>query len=418
VLALHLNKIIMQASQVFRSLRHRNFALFFSGQLISRIGMWMQRTAVIWVVYSITHSAFMIGVATFAEQFPSFVFSIRGGIIADLRNRYKVLMATQVLSALQAVLLTAFAFSGNDNITVILALSAFLGIVNAYDVPVRQSMINEIIEDKEDLPNAVALNSSLNTLARLAGPAMAGFVIAYYGAACCFLSNAISFIAVIGAIAAMRLPKEEQAPAKKKSGGNLKAAIAYLKNNKPIADVIWISAFSNLFVLSYVTLLPVYAKDIFKGDATTYGLLNSAVGVGAVVGSLYLAMLGGQTNFRKILLASTFLLGISLLLFAYTTNLYLSLVCSALGGFSAICQTSVLVTIVQSETEAAFRGRVVSFIVMAIFGMLPLGSLLVGYLAPIAGAPLTILLQGLIAIVIGFAFYKNLSTTQISKNSK
>jgi len=407
----------MQISEVFRSLRSRNFALFFSGQLISRIGMWMQRTAVIWVVYTITHSVFMIGVATFAEQFPSFIFSVRGGIIADKYNRYKVLMLTQTLSAVQAVLLTVFTFSGNYNIPLILGLSVFLGIVNAYDVPVRQSMINEIVENKDDLANAIALNSSLNTLARLIGPALSGFVLAKYGADYCFLANAISFIAVIAAIAAMRFPGNTFVVRKTKSKGQFKEAIAYLKENKPIATVIWIAALSSFFVMSYITLLPVYAKDIFKGNAATYGWLNSAIGVGAFAGSFYLAALSNEANFRKVLLLNTFLLGVSLLLFAYSGNLFLSLVFSVIGGFSSICQMAVIITIVQRETDNQFRGRIISFIAMAMFGMLPLGSLLVGYLAPIAGAPLTSFVQGIIEVIIGIIFYKNLNGTFKLKQS-
>jgi MFS family permease len=373
--------------------------------------MWMQRTAVIWVVYSITHSAFMIGMTTFAEQFPSFLFSIRGGIIADKYNRYKVLMLTQVLSALQAVILSAFAFSGNYNIALILTLSVFLGIVNAYDVPVRQSMINEIIEHKEDLSNAISLNSSLNNLARLIGPALSGFVLAKYGADYCFLSNAVSFLAVIAAIAAMRLPKEEAITQQARMKGNFKEAIDYLKENKQIATIIWIAALFSFFVLPYVTLLPVYAKDIFKGDATTFGWLNSAVGIGAFAGTFYLASLTRIAVFRKVLLVNTFLLGVSLMLFAYSNNLYLSLLFAVMGGLSSICQSSTIMTIVQSETNNRFRGRIVSFIVMAMFGMLPLGSLLVGYLAPITGVKLTIFIQGIFGIAIGILFYKKLINT-------
>lgn len=401
----------MLLSGTFRSLKLRNFSLFFWGQLVSRVGMWMQRTAVIWVVYTITHSAFMIGVATFAEQFPSFLFSIRGGIIADKYDRYKVILLTQSLSALQAVLLTVFAFAGNYNIWMILGLSVFLGIVNAYDVPVRQSMVNEIIENKNYLSNAIALNSSLNTLARLIGPALSGFLLASYGAAYCFLANAISFIAVIGSILAMHYPTIENAVHITKSRGNFKAATDHLKANKHLATIIWITALSSFFVLSYITLLPVYAKDIFKGDATTYGWLNSSLGVGAIVGSLYMAALNKRANFRKILFVNTIVTGISLLLFAYSHNFYLSLFFSALGGFGSICQTSVIITIIQSETEAAFRGRVMSFVVMAMFGMMPLGSLLVGYLAPIISASLTLFIQGIIAILIGLLFYKNLKNT-------
>lgn len=398
----------MYLSTAFRSLKHRNFSLFFFGQLVSRVGMWMQRTAVIWVVYTITHSALMIGVATFAEQFPSFLFSIRGGIIADKYDRYKVILLTQSLSALQAVLLTLFAFWGNYPIWIILSLSVFLGIINAYDVPVRQTMVTDIVENKDDLSNAIALNSSLNTLARLIGPVIAGFVLAHYSASFCFLANAVSFIAVIVSILAMHYPGPGSPGNIKQSGGNFRATIRYLKKNRPIARVIWIAGLSSFFVLSYITLLPVYAKDIFKGDATTYGWLNSSLGVGAIVGSLYLAVLQKEANFRRILLINTFLTGISLFLFAYSHNFYLSLLFSAVSGFASVCQTSVIMTIIQSETDAAFRGRVVSLLVMAMFGMLPLGSLLVGYLAPLIGEPHTLFIQGIIALIIGGIFYKNL----------
>ena len=404
----------MNIQYTFRALKSRNFALFFFGQFVSRVGMWMQRTAVIWVVYSITHSAFMIGVATFAEQFPSFVFSVRGGLIADRYNRYKVLMLTQTLSALQAIALTVFTFSGNYNIAIILGLSAFLGIVNAYDVPVRQSMINEIIGKKEDLANGIALNATLNMLARLAGPALAGVVLVKYGADYCFLSNAVSFIAVIGAIAAMRFPKNTFSVHKTKAKSKFKEALDYLEENKAIATVIWIAALSSFFVLPYVTLLPVYAKVIFKGNAATYGWLNAAIGVGAFVGTFYLASLNKDADLRKVLLFNIFVGGVSLLLFSYSSNLYLSLFFSIISGFSSILQSAVIMTIVQSETADKLRGRVVSLIAMAMFGMLPLGSLLVGYLAPIAGAPLTLFGEGILGIIIGIIFYKNLINTSLS----
>jgi MFS family permease len=242
----------------------------------------------------------------------------------------------------------------------------------------------------------------------LIGPALSGFVLASYGASFCFLSNTVSFIAVIGAIAAMKLPKENTVSSIKRPKGNLRAAIDYLNGNRHIGTIIIVSALSNFFVLSYATLLPVYAKDVFKGDATTYGWLNSAVGVGAFAGAFYLALLDKKANFRKIVLNSTFLMGASLLLFAYSHNLYLSLVVSAFGGFSAICQSSAMMTIVQTETDAAFRGRIVSFIAMSIFGMLPLGSLLLGYLTPLAGVSLALFVQGIAAIIIGILFFKKL----------
>ncbi len=260
----------MRVSDIFRSLSNRNFSLFFYGQLISRIGMWMQRTAIIWLVYSITHSAFMIGVTTFAEQFPSFLFSVRGGIIADRYNRYKVILLTQSLSALQAVLLTILSFSGNKSVSLIFTLSVFLGIVNAYDVPVRQSMINSIVTNRDDLPNAIALNSSLNTFARLIGPALSGLILAAWGADYCFLFNAISFIAVIGAILAMHFPKHTFTVGHSVEKKGFKDAIYYLRKNKSLSMILMLAALSNFLVLPFVTLLPVYAKEIFHGDAALW----------------------------------------------------------------------------------------------------------------------------------------------------
>lgn len=398
----------MKLSGAFRSLRHRNFALFFFGQFVSRVGMWMQRTAVIWYVYSLTHSAFMIGVATFAEQFPSFIFSIRGGIIADKYNRYKVLMLTQCLSALQAVLLTIFAFTHNANIPLILILSVFLGVVNAYDVPVRQSMINDIIENKEDLPNGVALNSSLNTFARLIGPALSGFVLAAFGTSYCFLSNAISFVAVIGAIAAMKFPPHTFTVLEKRGKGNFKEGIHYLKTQKTIMMVLSIIALSSFLVLPFATLLPVYAKEIFKGNASTYGWLNSAMGFGAFIGAFHMATFKESVNFRKLLLLNTLILGLSLLPFAFVGNLYLCILLLIVIGYTSINQSSICITIIQTQTAKEFRGRVMSLMAMAIFGMLPLGSLLIGKVSQVIGVSNTILCEAIIGLAIA-GFFSRLS---------
>ncbi|HTN21704.1 MAG TPA: MFS transporter [Pelobium sp.] len=400
----------MQVKSAFRSFSNRNFTLFFVGQLVSRVGMWMQRTAVIWLIYSITDSVFMVGVATFAEQFPSFLFSIRGGIIADRYNRYKVLMITQILSAVQAVTLTVFAFLGNYNITVILLLSVLLGVINAYDVPVRQSMMNDIIEDREDLSNAVALNSTLNNLARLAGPALAGFVLAKFGADYCFLANSISFIAVIAAIMAMHLPqyKNQSLKVETATKSTFKDGWNYLQQHPEIAYPLVIAALSSFLVLPYITLLPVYAKDIFKGGASIFGWLNSAIGIGAFAGAFYLASLVNSANFRRILLANSVILGVSLLCFAYSSNLYISLFFIAISGFSSIMQSSTVMTIIQGESDPMYRGRMISFVAMALFGMLPLGSLLVGYVEPIIGTTHTLFIEGIAGIVIGTTFYKKL----------
>lgn len=404
---------MMQFSEVFRSLKHRNFALFFFGQFISRVGMWMQRTAVIWYVYSITHSAFMIGVVTFAEQFPSFLFSISGGIIADKYNRYKVLMLTQFLSALQAVLLTVFAFINHADIDLILILSVFLGIVNAYDVPVRQAMINDIIEDKDDLPNGVALNSSLNTFARLIGPALSGYVLAVFGTSYCFLVNAISFIAVIGAIMAMRIPPHLFAVRKSGRKSNFKEGIYYLRTQRTITMVIIMIALSNLLVLPFITLLPVYAKDIFNGNAATFGWLNAAMGLGAFIGAFHLAMLRISADFRKSLLLNSLILGLSLIFLAFVGNLYVSILLLIINGYASISQTSISMTIIQTQTDKEFRGRVMSIMAMAIFGMLPLGSLLIGKVSQMIGVSNTIFCEAIIGVAIAVFFSRLSAKTKI-----
>lgn len=409
---------MMQFSGVFRSLKHRNFALFFWGQFISRVGMWMQRTAVIWYVYSVTHSAFMIGVVTFAEQFPSFLFSIRGGIIADKYNRYKVLMLTQFLSALQAVLLTVFAFIDHANINFILILSVFLGIVNAYDVPVRQAMINDIIEDKDDLPNGVALNSSLNTFARLIGPALSGFVLAVYGASYCFLINAISFIAVIGAIAAMRIPPHIFAVQKSGRKNNIKEGLNYLKTQRTITMVIIMIALSNFMVLPFITLLPVYAKEIFNGNAATFGWLNSAMGLGAFIGAFHLATFRNSANFKKILLLNTLILGLALIPFAFISNLYVSILLLIIIGYTSISQTSISMMIIQTQTAKEFRGRVMSIMAMAIFGMLPLGSLLIGKVSQVISVSNTIFCEAIIGLAIAVFFSRLSARTELGTETQ
>ncbi|PZU22538.1 MAG: MFS transporter [Chryseobacterium sp.] len=395
----------MQVSHIFRSLSNRNFSLFFCGQFISRIGMWMQRTAIIWLVYSMTHSALMIGVTTFAEQFPSFLFSIRGGIIADRYNRYKVILLTQSLSALQAVLLTILSFSGNEQVYPILALSVFLGIVNAYDVPVRQSMINDIVTDKDDLPNAIALNSSLNTFARLIGPALSGFVLAKWSAANCFLLNAVSFIAVIGAILAMRFPKHTFTVGHSVEKRGFRDAINYLRKDRASSQVLILAALSNLMVLPFVTLLPVYAKEIFHGDAALYGWLNAMIGVGAIIGAIHLASFKNAAAFKKLLLFNTFLLGLGLLLFSFVSNQYPAFSLLIVLGYSSISQSSICFTIIQMQTESTYRGRIISIMAMAVFGMLPLGSLLVGYISQHIGVSYTILSEAATGLLVAVVFY-------------
>lgn len=371
--------------------------------------MWTQRTAVVWVVYTMTHSTLMIGLTYFAEQFPSFLLSIPGGIVADRYNRYKVLMATQVASAIQAIALTILVFMEHMVVWQILALSVFLGMVNAFDVPARQPLVHDIIDDPADLPNAIALNSTLNNLSRLIGPALAGIMLAKFGADICFLLNALSFAAVIFCLMLMKLPPHKPLAVKKKVMTDLVEGFNYIRKTREIRRVILLLTCVCLLVLPYNTLLPVYARVIFQGDSITFGYLNSAIGLGAVTGAFTLASLKPGTNFKKLLLADTALLGVSLVLFSYTTSLPLSLLIAVVCGFGTMAFVPVCNTLLQLESEAHMRGRVISYFAMAAFGMLPLGSMITGAISKWIDPPAVIFGQGILALLIGAIAYRFLT---------
>lgn len=399
------NKLKLTGKNTFRAFRNRNYRLFFTGQSISRIGMWMQRTAVVWVIYSITHSAFMIGLTMFAEQFPSFLFSLLGGVTADRYNRYKILLVTQSASMLQAILLTILIFANHYTVWEILALSVMLGIINAYDVPARQPLVHEMVNDKADVPNAIALNATLTNLALLIGPALSGIILEKYGAGVCFLLNAVSFIAVIGCLLLMRLPPYHEPEVKKKIRSELTDGFTYLKNTPSIGKIILMLLLLSFFVLPFNTLLPVYAKVIFKGDAATYGYISSFIGLGAIVSAFFLASLKQGTNLKKVLLINIIIFGAGLMIFSHLSNFPLAMIFIIVCGFGMMSQTTICFTIIQVDSDIKMRGRVMSFVAMAYFGMLPIGSLLVGAVSQHIGAPFTILLQGIIAIIIAGMFY-------------
>ena len=388
----------------FTAFRSRNYRLYFSGQSISLIGTWMQRTAIYWLIYSQTHSAFMLGLAVFATQFPSFIFSPLGGVVSDNYNRYRVLLITQCASLVQATILTILVMCTKYSVGEIFACTVVLGTINAFDVPARQSMITEMVDHKEDLPNAIALNSSMANLARLIGPAISGIVLEKLGAGTCFLINAISFLAVIASILLMRFPKYLPHHQSKKVIHEFKEGMRYLKKKRSIGLVILMLGCVSLFVLPFVTLLPVYAKVIFKGNATTFGFLNSAIGLGAIGGAIFLASLKRGTELKRILFINLFIFSAGLMLFSHMTNLPVALLFAMIAGFGMMAQTTISNTIIQTNVSGAMRGRAISFFAMAYFGMQPLGGLLVGTISQYVGAPDTLLGEGIAALIIGVSF--------------
>ena len=388
----------------FTAFRSRNYRLYFSGQSISLIGTWMQRTAIYWLIYSQTHSAFMLGLAVFATQFPSFIFSPLGGVVSDNYNRYRVLLITQCASLVQATILTILVMCTKYSVGEIFACTVVLGTINAFDVPARQSMITEMVDHKEDLPNAIALNSSMANLARLIGPAISGIVLEKLGAGTCFLINAISFLAVIASILLMRFPKYLPHHQSKKVMHEFREGLQYLKKTPSIGLVILMLGCVSLFVLPFVTLLPVYAKVIFKGNAATFGFLNSAIGLGAIGGAIFLASLKKGTELKRILFINLFIFSAGLMLFSHVTNLPVALLFAMVTGFGMMAQTTISNTIIQTNVSGAMRGRAISFFAMAYFGMQPLGGLLVGTISQYVGAPDTLLGEGIVALIIGVSF--------------
>jgi len=379
--------------------------LYFSGQSVSLIGTWMQKTAVSWVIYTLTHSTLMLGVTLFASQFPSFLFSLYGGVVSDRYNRYKVLLTTQILSLVQAVLLAVLILLKHYEVWEILTLSVFLGVINAFDVPARQSLVYEMIDDKDDLPNALALNSSMVNLSRLIGPGIAGIILEKVGDGACFLLNALSFVAVITSLLMMRLPKYVSKPHTKNVFGELKEGYSYIRRTPEILFVIIMLMFISLFVLPYSTLIPFYARDVFHGTASTFGIIDSFIGLGAFSGAIFLASIRPGHDLKKILAINTLVFGAGLVLFSHENHYVLALLFSALAGFGMMSQITISNTLLQTTADVKMRGRVISFYAMAFFGMQPLGGLIIGYVSKIIGTKNTMLGEGIIALIIGIVHF-------------
>lgn len=403
--------------RTFRAFKSRNYRLYFIGQSVSLVGTWMQKTAVSWVVYTLTHSTFMLGVTLFASMFPSFLFSLIGGVVSDRYDRYKVMLITQIASLVQALLLALLILFNVYNVWAIIVLSAILGIINAFDVPARQSLVYEMVDDKSDLSNALALNSSMVNLSRIVGPALAGLVLEALGDGTCFLLNALSFIAVIGSLLMMRLPVYIKKEHKKNVFGELKEGMAYIKRTPSIAFVLVMLALISLMVLPFSTLIPYYAKDVFKGTASTFGVIDSFIGLGAFSGAIFLASLKAGSNLKQILFINTIVFGVGLVLFSHEHNYALALAFVTIAGFGMMSQITVSNTLIQTTVAADMRGRVISYYAMAFFGMQPLGGLLVGAISKWVGTQDTLMGEGVAALLIGLLHWRYLHKEKMKQQS-
>lgn len=385
----------MKLPPALAALKYYNFRLYFFGQAISLIGTWMQRIAVSWLVYNLTHSAFMLGLVGFAGQIPVLLLSPYAGAFVDRHSRYRTLLITQIASMLQAGALAFVVWKGFDSTMYIIFLSVLLGIINAFDTPSRQSFMIVLVQDKQYLPNAIALNSSMVTLARLLGPAAAGILLSKYGEDVCFLINFLSFIAVIASLLLMKIKVPERKKNEEPIWRGLQEGYAYLKGNLGLRSAILLMAMTSLLVMPYSNLFPIYAQTIFKGNVTTFSWLNSISGLGALMGAIFMANLKPGRNLLKLIAYSGLLLAISLMLFSYTRSLPLAFLFIFIGESGMLSQIAATNTYVQTNVDERMRGRVVSYYVMAFQGMQPVGSLLIGGLAHITSAPFTVLAEGI-----------------------
>jgi MFS family permease len=380
---------------LLRALRSRNFRLFVAGQSVSLIGTWMQQVAMSWLVYRLTGSAMLLGVVGFASQIPTILISPVAGVLADRWDRRRLLIATQALAMFQAAFLAFVVLTGVVQVWQIILLSLILGIVNAFDIPVRQSFVVEMVEHREDLGNAIALNSSMVNGARLIGPSIAGLLVASVGEGICFILNAISYMAVIVALAAMRIPHGSHLPRPRRHIlQELHEGFMYAYKFGPIRSILLLVALVSLMGMPYAVLMPVFAKDILHGGAHTFGFLMTAAGSGALVGTLYLASRQNVLGLGRVIVTATIFFAAGIASFALSSNFILSLAALALAGFGAMTLVASCNTVLQTILDEDKRGRVMSFFTMAFIGMAPFGSLGAGAMAGIIGPRDTLLIGG------------------------
>lgn len=383
------------AAFMFRALKNRNYKLFFSGQGISMIGTWMTRVATSWLVYQLTGSALLLGVVGFAGQIPSFVLAPFAGVLIDRWNRHRVLVVTQVLAMLQSAALAVLALSGLIKIWHVIVLSVFQGLVNAFDMPARQSFVVEMVEKREDLPNAIALNSSLVNGARLLGPSIGGVIIAAVGEGWCFAIDAFSYLAVIASLLAMRLDPHVVTVTKEANiYRQLREGFSYAAGFMPIRNILLLLACVSLVGMPYTVLMPIFANEILHGGPNTLGLLMAASGVGALSGAIFLAARRSILGLGRFIPGMAALFGAGLIAFSFSRMIWLSMILMVVTGLGFMVQMAVSNTLIQTIVDEDKRGRVMSFYTMAFMGTAPFGSLLAGSLAEHIGAPNTLLIGG------------------------
>ena len=391
-------------SHAWRALRHRNFKLFVTGQSVSLIGTWMTRIATSWLVYRLTGSAWLLGVVGFSGQILTFVLAPFAGVLIEHMDRRKLLVWTQVLAAAQSLLMAGLTLAHIITIREIIALSSLQGLINAFDMPGRQSFLVQMVEDKQDLGNAIAINSSMVNLARLVGPALAGLVIAWVGEGYCFLIDGVSYFAVIASLLMMVVKPAEIHRATTSMVAQLREGWSYVTTFRPIRTILLLFSLTSLMGFPFMVLLPIFAGKVLHGGPHTLGFLTGASGIGALVSAISLALRRSVRGLTTMIQISALMFGGGLVLFGLSHTLWLSLLFMLITGFGMMQGLAASNTVIQTLVTEDKRSRVMSYYTMAFVGMAPFGSLLAGWMAHHIGAPHTVMLTGA-ACVLGAIWF-------------
>ncbi|MSR35477.1 MAG: MFS transporter [Gemmatimonadetes bacterium] len=391
-----------------RALSHRNYRLFFAGQSVSLIGTWITRVATSWLVYRLTGSAALLGIVGFAGQIPVFVLSPFAGVWVDRLDRYRVLVATQVLAMAQSFALAALALTGVIEVWHILVLQAVQGVINAVDTPARQAAMVDMVEDRADLPNAIALNSTVVNSARLIGPSIAGVLIVWVGEGWCFLVDGISYAGVIASLLAMRMPRRTRPPRGASMRADLRAGFGYAFGFGPVRSALLLLAAGSLFGMPYTVLMPLIADRVLHGGAHTLGFLMGATGVGALAGAVYMASRATVLGLGRVIAISAAGFGLALVAFSFSDRLWISLLILVFAGLGFLVHLAATNTVLQTLVDEHMRGRTMAFYSMAFIGVAPFGSLWAGAVADRIGAPATIRIGGVLLVVAAGVFARGL----------
>jgi MFS family permease len=380
--------------RIARAFRSRNFRLFFSGQSVSLVGTWITRIATSWLVYRLTGSALLLGVVGFCGQIPTLLLAPFAGVLVDRWDRHRILVVTQILSMLQSLALALLVFTGTITVPLILALQVVQGIINAFDTPARQAFVIQMVEDRADLPNAIALNSSMVNASRIIGPSIGGIVIAAVGEGWCFLADAISYLAVIASLLAMQVTVRPTPPRDTRLSEELRAGFEYVSRFVPVRSALLLLSLVSIMGMPYTVLMPLISSTVLHGGAHTLGFLMTASGVGALGGALYLASRRSVLGLGRVMALATAVFGLGLIVFSLSRTLWFALVALPFVGAGMMVTMAATNTIIQTVVTEELRGRVMAFYTMAFLGTAPIGSLIAGVAADRVGPTATIRIGG------------------------